>query len=132
MTIGERIQTARKNAKLSQKELGEKLGVSASMIGQWENNLRKPKFGTLHRIAEALNISTKLLVSDHVFYFEDYISVPATKTEYDADNDASVDTREGKLFNAFFELNDLGKDEAIRYIEMLLEVSKYKKQPQEE
>lgn len=57
MTTGKRIQQARKKAKLSQKELGEKLGVSASMIGQYENDLRNPKTETLVKIANALNVN---------------------------------------------------------------------------
>lgn len=62
MTIGERVQAARKAAGLSQRELGEKLGVSASMIGQYENNLRKPKLETLARIAKALNTYVSELI----------------------------------------------------------------------
>ena len=57
MTTGERIQKARKAAKLSQKELGDKLGVSASMIGQYENNLRKPKLERVLAIANALGVN---------------------------------------------------------------------------
>lgn len=55
MTIGKSIQSARKDKGLSQKELGALLGVSGSMIGQYENDLRNPKFETLERIAEALD-----------------------------------------------------------------------------
>lgn len=132
MTTGNRIQKARKAAKLSQRELGEKLGVSASMIGQWENDLRKPKYETLTKIAEALNIRPQALNADHMFYFEDFIFVPATNTINESDSDITTDTREGKLFNSFLELNDLGKDEAIRYTEMLLEISKYRKKPRDE
>ncbi len=57
MTIGERLRALRKEAGLTQKELGERLGVSASMIGQYETNLRKPKFETLEKIAAVLNVS---------------------------------------------------------------------------
>lgn len=57
MTTGKRIQQARKAKGLSQKQLGEKLDVSASMIGQYENDLRNPKVETLLRIAAALNVS---------------------------------------------------------------------------
>lgn len=57
MTTGQRIQNARKRAKLTQKQLGEKLGVSYQSIAQWENDLRNPKIQTLRRIAEALNIA---------------------------------------------------------------------------
>lgn len=56
MTVGERIQIARKNAGLTQKELGAKLGVSYQGIAQWENNMRNPKIGSLQRIADALDI----------------------------------------------------------------------------
>lgn len=56
MTTGKRIQRARKEAGLSQKQLGERLGLSASMIGQWENDLRNPKYDTLQRIAAALDV----------------------------------------------------------------------------
>ena len=57
MTTGELIKDARKKAGLTQKELGEKLGISYQTIAQWENNLRNPKQETLQRIANALNIS---------------------------------------------------------------------------
>ena len=57
MNIGERLRALRKEAGLTQKELGERLGVSASMIGQYETNLRKPKYETLERIASVLDVS---------------------------------------------------------------------------
>ncbi|WP_443662596.1 helix-turn-helix domain-containing protein [Dysosmobacter sp.] len=55
MTVGERIRNARKKAGLTQAQLGEKLGVSGSMIGQYEKDLRKPKIETMDKIATALN-----------------------------------------------------------------------------
>lgn len=39
---------------MTQKELGKRIGVSFQGIAQWENDLRKPKYETLQRIAEAL------------------------------------------------------------------------------
>lgn len=54
MTIGQLIQKARKEAGLTQVELGARLGVSGSMIAQWENDLRKPKNETAWRIYAAL------------------------------------------------------------------------------
>lgn len=55
LTVGERIRNARKKAGLTQVQLGEKLGVSGSMIGQYEKDLRKPKIETMDKIATALN-----------------------------------------------------------------------------
>ena len=38
MNIGEKIRTYRRNCKLTQKELGEKIGVSDKTISSWENS----------------------------------------------------------------------------------------------
>lgn len=65
MTTGQLIQQARKSAGLSQKQLGEKLGLSASMIGQWENDLRNPKLETIQRIAAVLKVSVGYLLYGH-------------------------------------------------------------------
>ena len=57
MTVGENIKNARKKAGLTQKELGQKIGLSYQSIAQWENNLRKPKPETLQKLANALGIT---------------------------------------------------------------------------
>ena len=62
MSVGERFRISGKPAGLTQKELGQKLGVSASMIGQYETDLRKPKLDTVIKIADALGISTTELL----------------------------------------------------------------------
>lgn len=62
MTTGERIQAARKEKGLSQQELGKRLGVSGSMIGQYENDLRNPKYDTLQKIADALGVQMGVLI----------------------------------------------------------------------
>lgn len=56
MTIGERIKAARKAANMTQQELADKLGVSGSMIAQYETDKRNPKRETLQRIAEVLKV----------------------------------------------------------------------------
>lgn len=62
LTVGEKIRLSRKAAGLTQKELGKKMGVSASMIGQYETNLRVPKYETLQRISNALSVNITELV----------------------------------------------------------------------
>lgn len=64
MTIGEHIKATRKNKGLSQKELGEALGVSGAMIGQYETGQRKPRLDTLRRIADALGVEWTELVPE--------------------------------------------------------------------
>lgn len=62
MSTGQRIKLARKSAGLTQKELGQKLGITYQTVAQWENNLRNPKYETLMRIAEALDSTIDFLL----------------------------------------------------------------------
>lgn len=66
MTIGSKIKALRKAKGLTQEELAKKLGVSASMVGQYETGLRNPKLETLERFASALgaNITEIVDLSD--------------------------------------------------------------------
>ena len=62
MSMGEQIRTMRQIRGLTQKELGERLGISPVGIAQWENGLRTPKIETLKKIAEALDSSVDVFL----------------------------------------------------------------------
>lgn len=62
MIISDRIKAARKSKGLSQKELGELLGISAASVSQYENGDRNPKLETLQRFAKALGVSVDKLL----------------------------------------------------------------------
>lgn len=62
MTTGERIKKARKNAGMTQKELADALGVDESYISQYETGRRSPKLQTMHKLAEALKLSSPALL----------------------------------------------------------------------
>ena len=64
MKVNEKIKDARKAAGLTQKQLAEKLGVSAAMVAQYENGHRLPNVQTLKKIAYALNINVSDLLDD--------------------------------------------------------------------
>lgn len=64
MTIGEQIKKYRKEAGLTQKQLGEKLGISQQQIAQYENGKRVPKIDTINNIAGALNMGIRRLYPD--------------------------------------------------------------------
>ena len=61
MEIGQSIQEARKKAKLTQKELAEKVGIATITVQQYERGVRTPKIETLQKIAQALNIDVGIL-----------------------------------------------------------------------
>ncbi len=52
--IGSRIKQRRKELKLTQKDVGARLNLSASAITQWENESTKPNGENLVRLAEIL------------------------------------------------------------------------------
>lgn len=56
MTTGQRIKEARKSAGMTQRELGQKLGLSFQSVAQWESDLRNPKYETLLKIAVVLEL----------------------------------------------------------------------------
>lgn len=62
MTTGQLIKAARKQAGLTQMELAEKLGIPYQSVGQWERDVRNPKYESLRRIADALNTSVSYLL----------------------------------------------------------------------
>lgn len=50
------LEAARVNAKLTQKELADKLGVSNSTIVNWENGRTEPSLTQLKKISELSGI----------------------------------------------------------------------------
>lgn len=130
MTTGQLIQQARKNAGLSQKQLGEKLGLSASMIGQWENDLRNPKMETLLKISDATDCDIAFLLPDELVgaYF-----AGATRTydEIRKNQIKSEDVEElseglARIFEAYENLNEYGQQEAVKRVEELTEIPRYR------
>lgn len=70
MTIGDNIRRFRKREGLTQQQLGDKLGVSQSAIGQFEKGTSL-KIETIQKIAAALKISvTALLAGTDINYNE--------------------------------------------------------------
>ncbi|MCD8209290.1 MAG: helix-turn-helix domain-containing protein [Coprobacillus sp.] len=62
-TIGENLAYLRKNAKLTQAELAEKLGYSDKAISTWENGTALPDAETLTKIAEFYHVDMNFIFS---------------------------------------------------------------------
>ena len=68
VTTGEKIRQTRKEAGLTQKELGEKLKVSQAAIAQYENEKSNLQLHTIRKIADALDCSVNTLIDDWSAY----------------------------------------------------------------
>lgn len=62
MTFGERIQQLRKQRKMSQEELGEKLEVTRQTISKWELDQSTPDLDYIISISEFFEVTTDYLI----------------------------------------------------------------------
>lgn len=62
MEFSERLKTLRKEARLTQIDVAEKLGVSQPAYASWERGIKKPTQENLVKIAQVLNVSVDYLV----------------------------------------------------------------------
>jgi len=60
--VGKLIQKLRKEQKLTQQELGDKLGVSPKTISKWETGGGLPDISFLKKISEIFNITIEELL----------------------------------------------------------------------
>lgn len=61
MSLGKRIQNARKSKGFTQEYIAELLGVSRQAVSKWEKDLSSPDTGNLIALAEVLDVSVEYL-----------------------------------------------------------------------
>lgn len=64
--IGSRIRIQREYIGLTQEELAEACGLSASFIGHIERGSRKMSLESLYKLASVLEVNTDYLLFDHM------------------------------------------------------------------
>ncbi len=135
MNIGEYIKKARQEKGLSQKALGQLLGVSQQHIAQYESGKRTPKFGTAQKIATALDVDINDLLASTL---EDSPIYRAFKKNNSLDSALAHDYVNRKLTEGidwkpidiemvkmFKTLNETGQLKAIERVEELTEIPRY-------
>lgn len=133
MTSGQLIKAERKKAGLTQRELGQRIGVTYQTIAQWENDLRNPKYETLLKIANALDIDVMQLFTDRESEIAEFGNIDGWCRAidfYKLDEFKKLGyTRsnlEVNMISLFNELNSEGQKKAIERIEELTEIPRYK------
>lgn len=114
MSFSCRLRQAREQAGLTQQALADKLGVTKSAIGNYENGVSSPKWDILIQIFDILHV-------DPNFLYQDDFSI-----------DSSSPTRtltpiQVSLLDAFDQLNEEGQAKAVEYVEDLVLTGRYKK-----
>lgn len=132
MTIGDMIKRYRLSKGLTQKALAEMSGLACGTIQQYESGKRQPRLDALKKIANSLNTSPLVFMSieqlgdaaincvdqgdlETAEFIKDIAQLKFDKTYPD----------EFKLRIYFDELNQQGKEEALKRVQELTEISKY-------
>ena len=154
MNFGDAMKEARKKRGLSQKELGQKLGVSQAMIAQYESGKRSPKIETMEKIANALEIpvdelmercdpisilrsltnsvlkgtDTDKLRKESTYTTSEMLrDLDFTLTEFVETIGVNEEGAENYLLNNYRQLNDKGKVKVIEHAELLNKIEAYRK-----
>ena len=98
MTFAEKLKSFRKQAKMSQEKLSEKLGVSRQAVTKWETGLGIPEIENIRAISELFEISIDELLSDELEVKKEKDYLFESITEYDIDSIKHYDI---KLIGAY-------------------------------
>lgn len=119
MTVGENIRRIRKEKGLTQKQLGERLNMTQSAIGQFENDKTSPKIETIDKIASALGVSPYEMIGEEYAYMK----YPDLK-EMDIENKAFVNY----LNSLGYSVNDISKPVIVKKADIIDQIPEYAKE----
>lgn len=115
MVLGAKLKALRANKSLTQKQLGEKLGVSAVTIRCWENESKSPSLSAIIGLSSAFGVSA------------DYLLGTSGATHI---TDVSLSAKERELVMNFRSLDSYGRKAVISVCKVEMErVSSSSKKP---
>ena len=152
IAIGKRIAEARKEAKMTQMMLGNRIDVSQQMIAQFEKGKRQPNEETLKKIADILDVSSAWLLHGGMILtskkkeIQEKLDVLST-TPYDEENteeflkilaeyfpEVDIDgppvresKKEDEIIGYYIQLNEEGQKKATEYVKDLTKIDAYSK-----
>lgn len=122
MIVKNRIKQIRKNAKLTQVEFGEKIGVKGNTITGYETGLRNPTDAVILSICREFNVNENWLRNGTG---EMFIERDGSFTELLSELDDSDDDFIKNLIKTYMELDETDKKSLHKMAKMMAE--QYKK-----
>ena len=130
MTLGETLKHYRIKKGLSQKALGEKLGMPQQMVAQYESGKRKPKIETQEKIANVLGVPIEK-INPSIGIGKVLAETPGALDDLIQSIGVLADVTESSMINEmiedFHDLNPVGKKEAAKRVKELTYLPEYKK-----
>ena len=124
--IGERIKEARQERGLSQEELAQIINSTKSAISRYESGKRQPRIEQLKSIASALDVDVNWLMNGYTLEQRDQVWKEKLSRRFE-EADAWKKGKD-RLNVAFDSLNTSGQQEAVKRVEELTEVPRYRRQ----
>lgn len=112
MSFATRLRQAREQSGLTQQDLAEKLGVTKSAIGNYENGVSSPKWDVLLKIFDILQVEPN-------FLYQDSFSLDVSESR-------SLTPQQSALLSSFDQLNEEGQQKAVDYVDDLVFTGRYK------
>ena len=70
-TLSDNIKKLRENHKLTQDELGDRLGISGKTVSSWENGRSEPKMGMVEKMAHIFGCKKSDIIEEEQGSFDD-------------------------------------------------------------
>lgn len=113
VSFASRLRQAREQSGLTQQDLAEKLGITKSAIGNYENGVSSPKWDVLLKIFDVLKVEPN-------FLYQDSFSLETPET-------SPLTPQQSALLSSFDLLNEEGQQKALDYVDDLVLTGRYKK-----
>lgn len=111
-----RIKELRLNAKLSQKELADLIGVNQTAVSQWERGATSPKHFQVQKLCQVFQVSDTYLLG----------TTDATKPPTSKDM-SGLTQKQIKILEMMDQMTPEQQDEMVRQAEYQLWMQQYKK-----
>ena len=125
MTFGERLQSFRKQANLTQKQLSQKCGLAVINISQYERNIYTPKPEAGKKLATALGVSVSDLYGWSEFDSDqqhiESLSAGVKMLDYAELSDPEVYS----MLCEYYQLNEAGRKKITDYVKDISKISDY-------
>ncbi len=137
MNIGANIRRIRMEKKMTQKELGKKIGsMSQQQIARWENGDKNITLDNLRKISAALGVYISDLVDDWNQFSKEDIA-----EDWEIKNTSGISHKEAielggypindlekSLINVYRSLNRTGQERALDQIALLTKIPEYQRE----
>ncbi|MBN1776074.1 MAG: helix-turn-helix domain-containing protein [Clostridiales bacterium] len=120
-TIGQRIRSARENAKMTARELAKHLGVSPTRLSNWESGTNRPRAEYISSISRILEVSTDYLLG---ITAKNQLQVSEEPSIYSSIPNINLTSDENKLLSLWREASYDGQQAALAVLSTCVDLKK--------